>query len=126
MKSYLPLVVLLALSLIIWIYLIIYFKSRNKNIAVYFRQLAEKYGFQLEESNKAGSIIYSLLKGVYKNRQIGIGCYFNKEGKKKQVSTYVRAECSNHNSIAFEVVQRMKNNPVSQGSIVNMMDSEFD
>ena len=126
MQGYIPLFILIAVSIIIWVYFIIYFRTRNKNILVFFKQLSEKYGFLLDESNRVGSIIYPLLKGVYKNRQIGIGCYFNKEGGKKQVSTYIRVECSNPKNIAFNIIQKLKNSARAGGNIVNMMDSEFD
>lgn len=127
MKSYLPVIALVIISLILWIFLFTIRKSRNKNILTYFKQLAEKYGLLLDESNKIGAVIYPLLEGVYKNRQIGIGCYIKNDGNKKPVTTYVRAECSNHKKISFEIVKKMKNNSLSGGgSIVNMMDSEFD
>ena len=127
MKSYLPVIALVIISLILWIFLFTIRKSRNKNILTYFKQLAEKYGLFLDESNKIGAVIYPLLKGVYKNRQIGIGCYIKNDGKKKLLTTYVRVECSNHRKISFDIVKKTKNSSLSGGgSIVNMMDSEFD
>ena len=83
MKSYLPVIALVIISLILWIFLFTIRKSRNKNILTYFKQLAEKYGLFLDESNKIGAVIYPLLKAVYKNRQIGIGGYIKNDGKKK-------------------------------------------
>lgn len=127
MKSYLPVIALVVISLILWIFLFTFRKSRNKNILLYFKQLAEKYGLLLDESNKIGAVIYPLLKGVYKNRQIGIGCYIKNDSKKKLLTTYVRVECSNQKKISFDIVKKTKNSSLSDGgSIVNMMDSEFD
>ena len=65
MNNIVPLIVILAVSLIFWIMLYSYLKSLNKKVPEYFKQIAEKYGLSLDESNKAGSMVYPVAKGVY-------------------------------------------------------------
>ncbi len=125
MKNTIALVVLIIISVILWILIFMNSKSRNKKVREYFAQLAEKYGFKLDESNKAGKTVYPLLTGIYKGRQVGIGCLTGGENQ-KETKTYVRVECSNRNQMDFHLRRRPKNGVMPSAATVNMMDAEFD
>ncbi len=132
MNNIVPLIVILAVSLLFWIMLYSYLKSLNKKVPEYFKQIAEKYGLSLDlpaqagESNKAGNLVYPVAKGVYKNRQLTIGCNL-KNGNKKNPQTYINVECANRHNLSFHIQKAQKNNNLSNNSNrVSLMDSEFD
>src|SRR5438876_2721959 len=127
MKTIIPAIILISLSIILWIIFIVYMKSLNKKIIQYFIQLAEKYHLAIDESNKIGSVIYPVAQGIYKNRKIEIGCNVNNSGAKKSENTYIRVETSNPHKLSLLLARRTKNStPMNRGNMVNMMDTEFD
>lgn len=127
MKNLVLLVVLIVTSIFLWILIFKNSKSRNKKVKEYFAQLAEKYGLALDESNKIGAITYPLVTGIYKRRQIGIGCLAGGDKNLKEAKTYVRVECSNRHNMSFHLVRKAKNSAIiPDGRAVKMMDSEFD
>jgi len=127
MKSLL-LIVLIVISILLWILILKSSKSRNKKVREAFAKLAEKYGLGLDESNKIGPITYPLVTGVYKKRQIGIGCLAGSDKNQKDAKTYIRVECSNRNNMSFHLRKRLKNSvlPDDGAATVNMTDTEFD
>jgi hypothetical protein len=126
MKSIIPLIVILVVSLFFWIILYRYLKSLNKKIPEYFKQIAEKYGLTLDLSNKTGNIVYPTSKGLYKNRQLTIGCLL-KDGNKKNPQTYIKVECTNRRNLNFHIEKSHKNHKYfNNSSRVSLMDSEFD
>jgi len=127
MKSFL-LIVLIVISIFFWILILKSSKSRNKKVREAFAKLAEKYGLGLDESNKIGPITYPLVTGVYKRRQIGIGCLAGADKNGKDSKTYIRVECSNRNNMGFHLRKRLKTSAMApDGSAsVSMLDTEFD
>jgi hypothetical protein len=132
MKSLVPLILFLVVSLIFWIVIYRHLKSLNKKIPEYFKQIAEKYGLALDlhaqagESNKVGNIVFPTAKGLYKNRQLTIGCSI-KGGNKKTPQTYIKVECSNRHNLNFHIEKSGKNHKyLNNSSRVSLMDSEFD
>lgn len=127
MKNLILPAVLIVISIVLWTLIYKNSKSKNKIIKEYFIQLAEKYGLAIDESNKIGAITYPLATGIYKRRQIGIGCYLGADNKQKEAQTYVRVECANRYNMGFHLSRRPKKGAeFSDGSAVNMLDTEFD
>lgn len=127
MKSIVPAIVLVAISILLWVVYFVAKKSQSKKTPGIFQSIAEKYGLVYDGTNSVGGLIYPVIKGTYKNRHAAIGSLSQSASGNKDPQTYLRIECNNPRGINFLLCAKTKKNQqVQGGNVIQMHDHEFD
>jgi hypothetical protein len=110
-----------------WLAVIIYGLVSNQGILKNYKSLSDKYGFETDLTKKSGFRKLPIVKGRYRNIPVEIGSFINQSGRKKSVSTYIKAACTNPAGLEFLIVKKNHSNETKYGAksfLIN--DTEFD
>ncbi len=115
----LPLLIVIAVSFILWI---IYFLIKNfggGSVVKNYKKIGDIYNTNVDYTQKK----LPVAAGKYRNRDISIGSFTRTNGKNSQ-GTFIKVSCSNPENLAITL--QKKNKLSRNGNFISTGDSEFD
>jgi hypothetical protein len=123
-----PIILILPALIVIWLIVyFVYYRYNDRQILKNYKVLKDKYSLKLDTSKKTGQLHIPISEGVFKDLPVVVGTDIQYNSRKKKIKTFVKITCSNPDSMAFSISERVPKKKILYSSDIQPTgDSEID